>query len=358
MPQRQELKWTQLRVGAMVTVALILFGVGIFFISGSVGFLTRKYTLKTYFVSATGLRSGSQVQLAGIPVGTVTDVRISSFSDPNRAVEVKLSIAKKYQPEIRADSKASNATAGLLGEAYIDVSRGGPNQPTVPEGGVILSENAPDMKAVVQNANDVISNLRILSSKLNDITNEITSGEGTFGKLLYDPALYNQANQTLGELTQMVKEVHGGNGTLGKLFVDPSLYDKLNAAIDRANSLINTAEHGNGTLGKLINDPALYNNVNQTIAKADAMIEHINKGEGTLGKLARDPSLYNHLNDTVSHVESITARMDKGEGTLGAISTDKTLYNNLAVSAQSLREFLTEFRQNPRKFLTIRVKIF
>ncbi len=358
MPQRQELKWTQLRVGAMVAVALILFGVGIFFISGSVGFLTRKYTLETYFASATGLRPGSQVQLAGIPVGTVKDVHISSFSDPNRAVSVRMSIAKKYQSQIRADSKASNTTAGLLGEAYIDISRGGPNQPPVPEGGVVLSENSPDMKAVVQNANDVISNLRVLSSKLNDITNEITAGQGTFGKLLYDPSLYNKANQTMAEISRMVKEVHGGTGTLGRLFVDPSLYDKLNGTIDRANSLLNTAEHGNGTLGRLMSDPSLYNSVNQTISKADAMIDHINKGEGTLGKLARDPSLYNHLNDTVSHVESITARMDKGEGTLGAISTDKTLYNNIAVSAQSLREFLTEFRQNPRKFLTIRVKVF
>ncbi|PYV20165.1 MAG: MCE family protein, partial [Acidobacteria bacterium] len=43
MPQRKELQWSQLRVGAMTTASLIVLAVGIFFISGQVGFLTRKY---------------------------------------------------------------------------------------------------------------------------------------------------------------------------------------------------------------------------------------------------------------------------------------------------------------------------
>jgi phospholipid/cholesterol/gamma-HCH transport system substrate-binding protein len=49
--------------------------------------------------------------------------------------------------------------------------------------------------------------------------------------------------------------------------------------------------------------------------------------------------------------------MEKGEGTLGLLSTDKTLYDNLSASAKSLREFLTDFQKNPKKYLTVRVKI-
>ncbi len=33
MPQRKELQWSQLRVGAMATVALVVLAIGIFFIS-------------------------------------------------------------------------------------------------------------------------------------------------------------------------------------------------------------------------------------------------------------------------------------------------------------------------------------
>src|SRR6266542_1390312 len=99
MPQRKELQWAQLRVGIMVTASLIVLALAIFFISGSVGFLTRKYTVKTYFSEAGGLRNGAQVQLAGIPVGNVSEIRLSPYSDRNRAVEVLMRINRKYQDQ-------------------------------------------------------------------------------------------------------------------------------------------------------------------------------------------------------------------------------------------------------------------
>jgi phospholipid/cholesterol/gamma-HCH transport system substrate-binding protein len=50
--------------------------------------------------------------------------------------------------------------------------------------------------------------------------------------------------------------------------------------------------------------------------------------------------------------------MDQGQGTLGKLSTDPTLYNNLSESSQSLRDFLTEFKKSPKKYLTLRVRVF
>ena len=50
--------------------------------------------------------------------------------------------------------------------------------------------------------------------------------------------------------------------------------------------------------------------------------------------------------------------MDQGQGTLGKLSTDPTLYNNLSESSQSLRDFLTEFRKSPKKYLTVKMHIF
>src|SRR5215469_8166836 len=110
MPQRQEIQWAQLRVGIMVTAALIILILAIFFISGQIGFVTRKYTLRAYFPSAEGLRPGSQVELAGIPAGSIKDIRLSEDRDPNRSVEVVLSVQSKFRSEIRADSVANETT--------------------------------------------------------------------------------------------------------------------------------------------------------------------------------------------------------------------------------------------------------
>jgi phospholipid/cholesterol/gamma-HCH transport system substrate-binding protein len=50
--------------------------------------------------------------------------------------------------------------------------------------------------------------------------------------------------------------------------------------------------------------------------------------------------------------------MQEGTGTLGKLSTDPSLFNNLRDSSQSLKEFLVEFRKNPRKYLQVRVHLF
>jgi len=342
----------------MVAVALIILVVAIFFVSGQIGFVTRKYTLLAYFPSAEGLRPGSQVSLAGIPAGSIKDVRLSDSRDPNRAVELALSIPKKFQHEIRADSVANETTAGLLGETFIDISRGSPDQPELQDGSEIKTLQEADIKRIEQNANDVISNLNQLSQRLNDITNQITQGKGSIGKLLYDETFYNRLNQLLNGMQTMVNNLQQGQGTLGKFLVDPTLYDKAVATVDHLNALVDDVQKGQGTMGRLMADPAVYNQLKDITAKMNTLLDNINKGQGTLGKLVTDQQLYDRVNSTVGHVDSITARMDQGTGTLGKLSTDDTLYKNLAASSQSLREFLDEFRKNPKKYLQIRVHIF
>lgn len=358
MAQRKELQWSELRVGITIAAALVVLVVGIFFISGTTGFLARTYTLKAYFSEAGGLRNGAQVQLAGIPVGNVSQIRLSPYNDPNRAVEVVMKVSRRYRNEIRADSEASTESAGLLGERFLNISRGSAGQDVVPQGGVLRSHEEKDIKAVVQNANDVISNLRVLSSKLNDITAQVTSGEGTLGKFLYDPELYNRMNRTAAVFTSMIIDIQRGKGTMGKLYADDTLYKRLTSTMDRADQVMDQVQHGKGTMAKFINDPAIYDNMNKMMSKGNNLLDDVNSGNGTLSKLIKDPQLYNQLNHTIGNVDKITARMESGEGTLGLLSTDKSLYNNLSYSMKSLREFLTEFRQNPKKYLTVRVKIF
>jgi len=358
MPQRKQITWAQLRVGTLVIVSLTILAAGIFLISGEIGFLSRKYTLKTYFSGAGGLRPGSQVRVAGIPVGTVTDINLSRYTEPARAVEVLMRVPRDFQSQIRRDSEATMATAGLLGEAYVDVTRGSPTQEPVPDGGDVKSKEEADIKRIVQNTNDVISNLRVVSGKLSDITKQIQSGEGSIGKLIYDEALYHNLKQSTASIQRLVARIEQGDGTLGKLMTDETLYQRTVGTLEHVNQLVDDIQHGKGTVAKLIADPSVYNNINQMVERANTLIGNVNQGQGTLGKLATDDQLYHRLTDTLGRVNVITTRIEQGEGTLGKLSTDPTLYNNLSASSTSLKEFLTEFRKAPKKYLTIRVRLF
>jgi phospholipid/cholesterol/gamma-HCH transport system substrate-binding protein len=358
MPQRKQVTWAQLRVGVMVLVSLLLFAVAIFFISGQVGFLSKRYTLKTYFSGAGGVREGSEVRLAGIPVGNVSHIRISPYTDPSRAVEIDMRISRHFQDQIRSDSVATLETAGLLGEAYVDISRGGPSAPILHNDQVVTGHEETDIKQIVQNANDVVSNLRVLSTTLNNITNQIQSGKGTVGQLLYSPTLANRLNASAASVQKMVDRVEQGHGTIGKLMSDEELYNRSLTAVEHVNQILDTIQHGNGSMAKFINDPTVYDNVKQLVARGNTLMDKVNNGQGTLGKLVNDPELYNRANDTFAHVDTITTRMANGEGTLGKLSTDPSLFNSLNESAKTLSDFLGEFKKNPRKYLTLHLHIF
>jgi len=358
MPQHERVQWAQLRVGIMVIVSLALFAIAVFFISGQVGFFTRHYTLKAYFPGAGDLREGALVRLAGISVGNVVKIRISPYTDRQRAVEVDLKIARTYQNEIRADSVASVETVGLLGDSYVDITRGTPGQEVIGDDGAVKTAEKADIAAVVQNTNEVILNLNSLSAKLDDITTHIQAGKGSMGKLLYDQTLYNKMDATISSAQTLVERAQHGEGTLGKLMSDETLYNRTVATLDRLNKVIDDVQHGEGSLAKLISDPSAYNNLNRLMANGNTLIDGINQGHGTLGKLAKDEQLYNRMNSTLAHMDTITTRIDQGQGTLGKLSTDPTLFNNLSESSQSLKEFLADFRKNPKKYLSIKLHIF
>jgi phospholipid/cholesterol/gamma-HCH transport system substrate-binding protein len=94
------------------------------------------------------------------------------------------------------------------------------------------------------------------------------------------------------------------------------------------------------------------------MANGNTLIDGINQGHGTLGKLVKDEQFYDRMNSTMTHVDTITARIDRGEGTLGKLSTDPSMFNSLSESAESLKEFLTDFKKNPKKYLTLKMHLF
>src|SRR5213593_1684082 len=106
MAQRRSLSWTELRVGLLVIASFVLLVVVNIFISrqAGTGILTPKYTITAYFPSANGLRNGAEIWLEGVTIGNVTDVHISREAqpDPNRSVEVEMSLDKSFQNNIRS----------------------------------------------------------------------------------------------------------------------------------------------------------------------------------------------------------------------------------------------------------------
>src|SRR5215470_8715794 len=117
MPRTRSLAWSELRIGVLMIVALVIAAALIFSLTGSKGFSWQRYTLKSRFGNVAGLASGSPVRVAGVEVGTVTGVEFAG-----EQVDVIFEVRTTMRPRITDKSQASLGSVSLLGESAVDIS--------------------------------------------------------------------------------------------------------------------------------------------------------------------------------------------------------------------------------------------
>ncbi len=356
MPSQQQVRWSQLRVGVTVIVASVILAILIFLMTGEVGLFTKKIKLRSYFENAEGLRVGAPVRLEGVDIGNVVGIRV--VDRKLAPVEVLLKVSTRYKTQVRKDSQAVLATAGVLGETFVDISSKSAKGPPAENNDELPTQTRPDIQDMVRASQGTLQNIDVLIRRLDRIVSTIESGQGSVGKLINDPELYNRLNDTLSEMQNVVNQVSSGKGSIGKLINDQELYDKLNASITKVDRMVDEIDSGKGTVGKLIKDPALYNEAHSTIAKANQMMADINAGKGALGKFTHDEEFARKLDDTITKMNSLMARMDAGEGTVGKMFRDPSLYTNADQMLLETRKLVQAVRENPKKYLTIRFKMF
>jgi phospholipid/cholesterol/gamma-HCH transport system substrate-binding protein len=344
-------------VGLTVLVASITLAVLIFLMSGTTGLFTPKIRLKSYFDDAQGIRNGAPVRLQGVDVGNVTSIRVVP-DKPATPVEVVMKVSTRYGFNIRKDSVTTMATAGVLGETYINIDSSHAKGPSAGDGDTLATRETTELQDVVRASQGTLQNLDALLKRTDRILAFVESGQGSIGKLIYDPNLYNQFANTVTEFKGLVDQVRSGQGSLGKLLVTDEAYDKVIAAVDKVNVMIDELQQGKGTAGKFLKDPALYDNANQTIANVKKLTDDINAGKGAIGKLSKDEVLAQKLDNAITKLSMLTDELQAGQGTMGKLFKDPALYNNSDQMLIETRELVKSVRENPKKYLTFKVRVF
>jgi phospholipid/cholesterol/gamma-HCH transport system substrate-binding protein len=407
MPQKKQVSIAEMKVGIFVTVALMLLATLILQQSWGVNWFSKSVKILTYLPDVGGLKSGAPVWLAGLEIGRVRKVAIVppevfpanalifrqineikkqiAAADPNvtadqkniadmqnhirdlkadiRIVEVQLEIRPQFLGRIGQDSEVSIESRGLIGDSFINISPGTYAElpPRQGDSYIIESLQRPGFREIMTGANDVVANFGVMSEQFKNIITKINAekiGSGVGGTLQDLQKTVRQANQTFLRATVLIDELHNGKGTFGRITSDPALYERLTASLEKFNSIAENIQSGKGTIGKLINDPALFNSANETLKKAELVMDRIEKGDGTLGKLSKDAQLYENSKIALERFASLAEQIEQGKGTMGKLLKDPGLYNNLDQSTAEISKLLYDFRQDPKKYLTIRFRVF
>ncbi len=361
MPSQQEVRWSQLKVGILVMVSLTLLVILLFLMTNATGMNTfeKKLLVRSYFNNSEGIKVGAPVTLEGVQIGEVSAVRLST--DPARRlvpVEVAMKIGPHFEDRVHTDTVASLQTTGVIGDTIVELNSEAAHGPQIGNDGELKNVETPSISTFLKSSQGTLNQLNGTIAKLDGVIDGMQKGEGTVGQLLKNPALYNEANATLTQLHTLSVNLNRGRGSAGKLLTDPTLYDRLNDTANRLDALATGLSNGKGSAGKLLTDDALYNNLNTTLTHTNSILAQVDSGQGSLGVLLRDPATARRLSDSIAQLDTLLAGVNSGKGTVGQLVTNDSAYNNLNVLLKNASELATMLRTDPKKYLTIHMKVF
>jgi phospholipid/cholesterol/gamma-HCH transport system substrate-binding protein len=321
---KKQLMWAKLKVGVVITLALLTLFVTVFFAGNIQNLFSPKIQIKAEIKDIRGLRKGAPVWISGIEVGSVKNIDLN----PEHGTLVAMLINKGAAKFIKKDSKASVLTMGLLGDKYIEISDGSAQAEPIKPGDMIQGTTQLEIQDIVNASSESIQKVTGFMDKFGSFIEKIEKGEGTIAKFLTDPSIYDNLRDTTKTLSMILKDFKESEGTMKLLMKDPSLYNKLLS----------------------------------TTSSLEEFSRKLNKGQGTLKRLAEDPQLYENLDTASKQLSLILKRIDSGEGVAGSLVKDKELDREMKDTLTELKTSVTEFkelirdvREHPKKYFKFSV---
>ncbi len=293
---KKQLFWSKLKVGVVISVALVLLLLTVFFAGGIGDLFTPKVVIRAEIKDVKGLRQGAPVWVSGIEIGFVKNISLHS----QYGTLVTMSIKESALPYIRNDSYANVITQGLLGDKYIELTGGTFEAGQMQAGCIIKGAAQLEVKDLVEASATSMAKVSEFVNKVDMILEHFEKREGTVAKLLKDPALYDNLKQSTTTLLAIFKEFKESEGSAKMFIKDPSVYNNLLAASSSLEKFSRTINDGNGTLKRLAESPDIYDNLNNASQKLDTVLSEIDSGEGTAGLLVKDKELASQLKETVT----------------------------------------------------------
>ncbi len=331
----------QIKVGILVVVAALILG-GFIFILGNYS-LGKGFTVQVDFDFVGNLAPGAPVKIAGIKVGRVERISfLGGELDPktNRRVFVRLTlwIENRARSTVRTNSRVYINTQGILGEQYIEIEPGNPEEEGSVEWTAELSplygENPPRTDLVMAR----------LYTFLDEITGLLTTERTTLSRGL------NQTVATLESVTKILDENHETIGSI--LSKSDELLGELTQTAQSANTILGDGQSVIQTIqstrylvqmlsGRL---PRLIENADKTLTEARNLTQLVGSEDkdrifSSLDKLDK---LSVELELVAKDSRGLLKKINEGEGTAGALVIKREVY-------EDLKELVRDLRENPWK---------
>jgi phospholipid/cholesterol/gamma-HCH transport system substrate-binding protein len=309
--------WRELRIGlvAVVAIAAIVVSILLFARVGALHGDTKKLYITSPDV--TGVLSGTEVWVAGIKVGLVSDVRFRDITtDTLQRVLIEADILADRLPLIRKDARADIGPGGtLIGSPVVFIKPGTSRTAAVKEGDTIHSASSSRIAAVGSQIDTLVTDLGTLGRTSGQLVDKLGDPTNTVG------AMRTRGVQQLGKFTGVIS------------------------------SFSDRATQGSGTLG-LAYRGAVGARIKRVMAAKDSIAFLISSGNGSVGRFRRDSTLGREVASVRLGVDSLRSLMSTPGNSVSRLRSDKTLKSEVARAKIQLDSLMKDFKKNPKKYIS------
>lgn len=339
MPSVRRVRWAKFRVISVSVVAIAILLTLVYLLTGGT-LLQQKATIYLYIPDATGLSHGSPVRVDGIDAGTVSTVVLSGSNSPLRIVRVTMALAREKLDSISTDSMAQISTDTLVGDKFVDITSA-TALAHIPPGGELKFKSQPDMMRTIDLV-DLERQLRVVDATLSDIE----KGANPLGQFILTDTVYKSLRKKFIEMQGLIRKATETTTFAGSVIYTDALYLKMQQPFVQLDQALARLQSGQGEFGKFLRDPAQYEQARAQIQDLRKSIANVQSAD-----FMSSDETYAGWNRTVA---GLIQTVD--EVNAMSMFSSSEIYDNLNGMAAEMQKTMKDFRQDPKKFL--RVKIF
>ncbi len=296
----QEL-FRNVKLGFFITLGLVLFITGIFWIGSKQDLFTQKFKISVLFSNANGLKPGNNVRYDGVHAGVVKSVTLRNDS----TVQVDIYIEKEKQEFIKSDAIVTIASDGLMGDKVLNIVNGEFSTETIKDGDFIQGTNPINFDKVTKTLLQTNENVEVITENLKILSNNLNGKRGTLQTLMSDTSLANNLTQTFNNIKNLSGKLSESSNSIQKILED--------------------VRTGKNSLGEVLKDSMMAKNLEKSISQIKSVSDKmsnitdqvsitankINSGKGTVNTLLSDTSMAISLRQSVNNIKNASESFDQ-----------------------------------------------
>lgn len=293
---RTRLSQVERVVGWFVIVAALLLVTGfVYYVYQTAkrkGWFLTKAPYYTFVHTAVGMKVGDPVKLMGFDAGEITKIEAQPADDPDYDVYIEFRIKSPYYGYLWVDSKARIASSDLLGNRYLEVTKGKDGNPTYREetrkifklwkkniltgiwdtgqyrpisektkGFWLLADESP---ALNERLDSLVKKIEIALPNILGLTNQLSSVLTNSTELTANlDHLISETRPVMTNLAVITAQIRDPHGSLGEWLFPTNLQQQLQQTLASANTTLTNTDASLTSLAEKL-DQSLINLANLT----------------------------------------------------------------------------------------------